>query len=434
MYLRVPSVNPYSHQERMFRAVSNNKHVVSIVHRRAGKDIACLQIWLLRALLRIGTHVYLFPMLNQARSVIWNGMDFDGKPFISNIPECLIDYKNDARMEIRLINGSRLVLGGSNNYDGLMGSNPVTIIYSEFALHHPLARQYLHPILIQNQGIEIINSTPRGKNHLWDLFETVKENPKYHIEHLSVEQTFKHDGSPIITPEMIAEAKKMGMSDETIQQEFYCSFNVGNVGSYFTREMDAMTREGRILPLRANPHLPVHSVWDLGGTDATAGILFQVEGEHVNVLALLHANNEGLKHYLDWATKLINQWGCQWGHHFMPHDVNQKHQNWEVAESRLMKARQAGWLFQVTPKLDVEDGIEAMRVLLPKLRINKTEGLLVRALNEYQREYDFERQVYANKPMHNWASHIVDAVRYLAVNYRRLFEVPQEMVKYEAGW
>ena len=70
-------------------------------------------------------------------------------------------------MEIKLINGSRLVLAGSNNIDSLMGTNPVTIIYSEFALHHPLARQYLNPILIQNEGLEIIQSTPRGKNHLW---------------------------------------------------------------------------------------------------------------------------------------------------------------------------------------------------------------------------------------------------------------------------
>jgi len=95
-------------------------------------------------------------------------MDFTGRPFLSAIPECLIMKKNDARMEITLINGSRLVLGGSNNFNSIMGANPVTVIYSEFALHNPLARQYINPILVQNKGLEIIQSTPRGKNHLFE--------------------------------------------------------------------------------------------------------------------------------------------------------------------------------------------------------------------------------------------------------------------------
>jgi hypothetical protein len=352
-------------------------------------------------------------------------MDFDGKPFLGNIPECLIEYKNDARMEIRLINGSRLVLAGSNNLTGLIGTNPVTIIYSEFALHNPSARQYLNPIIVQNKGIEIIQSTPRGKNHLWELYETVKDNPKYHIEHLGIDKTTKADGSPIITIDDIEDIKKRGMSDEMIAQEFYCDFTTGNQGAYFTREMHDMDTEGRLLSLRANPNLPLHSVWDLGGTDATAGWLFQVEGNYINLLALLHDTGHGLKYFLDWANKLKEQWGCQWGNHFGPHDISQKHQGWEQAESRLMQARRAGWNFQITPKLSLEDGIEALRYMLPRLRINTTECTLgIRALREYQREYDEANACFATKPLHNWASHIVDSLRYLAINYRRLYDIP----------
>jgi hypothetical protein len=419
----------------MFKAVSENKHIVAIVHRRSGKDIVCLQMWVLRALQRVGTHVYLFPLLQQARSVIWSGMDFDGKPFLSNIPECLIEYKNDARMEIRLINGSRLVLAGSNNLTGLIGTNPVTIIYSEFALHNPNARQYLNPIIVQNKGIEIIQSTPRGKNHLWELYETVKDNPKYHVEHLGIDRTTKADGSPIITLEDIEDIKKRGMSEEMIAQEFYCSFQSGNQGAYFTREMHDIDIEGRILPLKANPNLPLHTVWDLGSVDSTAGWLFQVEGSYIHLLGILTDNGYGLKHYLDWADNLRRQWGCQWGNHFGPHDIAQKHQGWEQAESRLMQARKAGWFFQITPKLSLEDGIEALRYLLPKIKINATEcSLGIRALREYQREYDEVNACFAQKPLHNWASHIIDALRYLAINYRRLYDIPMQPVQYETGF
>jgi phage terminase large subunit len=435
MYIRLPSIQPYPHQMRMFKAVAENKHVLAVIHRRAGKDIACLQMWILRALQRVGTHVYLFPLLQQARSVIWSGMDFDGKPFLGNIPECLIEYKNDARMEIRLINGSRLVLAGSNNLTGLIGTNPVTIIYSEFALHNPSARQYLNPIIVQNKGIEIIQSTPRGKNHLWELYETVKDNPKYHIEHLGIDKTTKADGSPIITIDDIEDIKKRGMSDEMIAQEFYCDFTTGNQGAYFTREMHDMETEGRLLSLRANPNLPLHSVWDLGGTDATAGWLFQVEGNYINLLALLHDTGHGLKYFLDWANKLKEQWGCQWGNHFGPHDISQKHQGWEQAESRLMQARRAGWNFQITPKLSLEDGIEALRYMLPRLRINTTECTLgIRALREYQREYDEANACFATKPLHNWASHIVDSLRYLAINYRRLYDIPLSQSVYSVDF
>lgn len=138
------------------------------------------------------------------------------------IPDALVAKRNEARMEIDLFNGSKLVLAGSNNYDGLMGTNPVTIIYSEFSLHNPLARQYLNPILVQNNGLEILQYTPRGMGHGFEVLEQIRDLPDYHIEHLTVEQTFKHDGvTPIISKSDIQRAKDLGMSDELIRQEFY---------------------------------------------------------------------------------------------------------------------------------------------------------------------------------------------------------------------
>ena len=166
MYIKIPYMLDARHYQRDFlKAILDGKNVCSVIHRRAGKDTICMQAILLRALYRVGTHIYLFPLQKQARDVIWNGMDYDGKPFISYIPDCLIASKNTARMEINLLNGSRIVLAGSNNFNSHMGSNPITIVYSEFSLHNPLARQYMNPIIVQNNGVEIIQFTPRGKNH-----------------------------------------------------------------------------------------------------------------------------------------------------------------------------------------------------------------------------------------------------------------------------
>lgn len=337
-------------------------------------------------------------------------------------------------MSIDLINGSRLILAGSNNIDSLMGSNPVTIIYSEFALHHPLARQYLNPILVQNKGLEIINSTPRGKNHLFEVYDAVKDNPNYLVEHLSVEQTYKHDGSRIITSDDILDIKARGMSEELIQQEFYCSFESGNLGAYFTREMGDIDREGRVIPLKPTTNLPLHSVWDLGASDQTVGWLYQLNGGYIDLLACIHNSGQGLKYYLDCAEGMRKELGCEWGTHWMPHDVTQKNQNWEMAESRLMQARKAGWIFQITPKLSVDDGIEALRFVLPKIRIDKNRCALgVRALREYRREYDELGACFKQKPVHDWSSNFVDALRYMATNYRRLYTIPQAQSTYSTS-
>lgn len=418
----------------MFKAMVDDKNVCAVIHRRAGKDIFSLQAWLLRGLRRVGTHVYLFPLHKQARSVIWQGLDFDGKPFMDAIPDALVAKRNQARMEIDLFNGSKLVLAGSNNYDGLMGSNPVTIIYSEFSLHNPLARQYLNPIIVQNKGKEILQYTPRGMNHGFDVYNQVKDLPDYHVEHLSVEQTFKHDGvTPIINKQDIQRARDLGMSDELIRQEFYVDFEVGNLGAYYTREMGDMEREGRITQIKPDPRLKLHSIWDLGGTDATAGLLFQITGRYIHVLYLLHDTGKGLRFYLEEAERVRQSFGCEWGHHFGPHDIDQKHQGWEHAESRLMQARKHGWHFIMVPKVAFEDGIEAVRYMFPRLRIDKVNcSLALRALREYQRDYDEEKARFDPKPLDNWATHIADAFRYLGVQYKRLYDIPQPPSTYQA--
>lgn len=416
----------------MFKAIAQGKNVCAVIHRRAGKDIFCIQAWLLRGLTRVGTHVYLFPLHKQARSVVWQGLDFDGVPFLSGIPDSLIVKKNEARMEIELFNGSRLVLGGSNNYDGLMGTNPVTIIYSEYSLHNPLARQHLDPILVQNRGIEILQYTPRGMNHGYETFNAVKELDTHHCEHLSIEQTFKWDGvTPIITKADIDAYRARGNSDEMVRQEFYVDFKVGNLGAYFTREISDMEREGRICQLKPNPYLPLHSVWDLGGTDATAGWLFQVEGRYIHLLQLIHDTGFGFKHYLEQAELYRRSIGCPWGYHWVPHDSKQEHQGWEKVDSRLNQARKAGWQLHVVPSVNFIDGIEACRYLFPRIRLDKlncAQGL--RALSEYQRLYKEKKGVFSKMPLENWAVHIADAFRYLAVIYKRLYDIPQPQSTY----
>jgi len=433
VYIQIPHLlKPRHYQLDFLNAVAKGMNVCSVIHRRAGKDTISIQAILLRALQVVGVHIYLAPLLTQIRQIAWSGITGSGMPFISYIPECLIAGKNDARMEIKLINGSIIKFSGSNNFDSLMGTNPQTIIYSEYSLHHPLARQYLNPILIENGGLEVLQFTPRGKmNHGYDVLQVVKNNPNYLVQVLGVDDTFNIDGTPVITKQQINEAAEMGMSKEMIRQEFYASFDIGTTGAYYTQEMQELEFRGGLKFIEPIRSLPLMLNCDLGGVDSTCFILFQVVGSDINILKIIVDSGKGLQHYMDEADKYRKSIGCPWGNMFAPHDIAQRSQDWASAESRLLQARKAGWNFLLTPKLDVADGIEASKFALRFTNINIPEcDLLVRALREYQRTYDEVKRMYSPKPLHNWASHIADAYRYLAINYKRLNQSPMPMTSY----
>ena len=428
-------MQPYHYQKDMLTAVNEGKNTCSVIHRRGGKDLTCIQAWLLRGLRRIGTHIYLFPLQKQAREVIWQGMDHKGKPFIDFIPKPLIERKNEARMTIDLINGSRLVLAGSNNFNSHMGTNPVTIINSEFSLHNPLARQYMNPILIQNGGIEILQYTPRGMNHGYEVLEQVRNDKDYFVQVLDCEHTFKHDGTRVVTEEMIDRARRMGMSEETIRQEFYVDFEVGNIGAYFTREIALMHNESRVITnLPIDNRYPLHTVWDLGKSDATAIWFFQVIGNFIHLVNYYQESDRPMKYFLEYAEKFRQNFNCKFGEHYGPWDIRHENQGWEHVESRLMSARKAGYFFKVTPKVNFSDGIEQLRFVMGKMRIDKTRcSLGFRALREYSRKYDEVKCVYSDKPQEGWYLHAVDALRYLAINYRRFYETPMSPKQYAVG-
>ena len=73
----------------------------------------------------------------------------------------------------------------------------------------------------------------------------------------------------------------------------------------------------------------------------------------------------------------------------------------------------------MTPHLDLHDGIQAARLMLPRTWIDADlcyDGL--EALKQYQREWDEDKKAFKDKPRHDWTSHASDAFRYLAVCWR----------------
>lgn len=220
---------PRSYQLPILQAIEEKgyKRVVAILPRRAGKDMVAFYLCIRHCLRKVSVVYYIFPTYAQAKKVIWDSITNDGKRILDMIPENWIESKNSQEMKIRFKNGSLLQLVGSDNYDGLVGTNPQGVVFSEYALQDPRAYQFIRPILTANDGWALFISTPRGKNHLWELYQIAMNSDEWFGYRLTVEDT-QH-----IPLEEIEREKADGlMSEDLIMQEYYCFPADQNVLTY----------------------------------------------------------------------------------------------------------------------------------------------------------------------------------------------------------
>jgi hypothetical protein len=90
-----------------------------------------------------------------------------------------------------------------------------------------------------------------------------------------------------------------------------------------------------------------------------------------------------------------------------------------------MDEQRTGTYPRIIPRMDIDDGINAVRHVLGLCEFNATdcsEGL--KALRAYRKEWDEERGIWRDKPRHDTASHGADAFRCMASRYRDLDPAP----------
>lgn len=411
MIITLDKFQPRHYQLPIIDAIENKgyKRVVAILPRRAGKDIMAWNICIRAALRRPMVIFYLLPTYSQARKVIWDSITITGESFLSFIPKEVIESINQQEMKIRFINGSILQLAGTDNVDRLVGTNPSLIVFSEYALQDPRAYMYLRPILAANSGgTAIFLSTPRGRsNHLYDLYQVALKSPSYwYACKLTLDDT-KH----IPLEEIERERAEGIISEDLIQQEYFCSFSMGAEGAFYTKYIDKMRLEGRITHSLWDGGHKVHTAWDIGWDDATAIIFFQVIGKAIHIIDFYERNKEGLEHYAN----IIKSKPYTYGAHIFPHDM--KVHDLSIGRTRLEKMQSLGIHGQIASHAEIMDGIEMVRSTFPRIWIDESKcAQLIRYLENYRQEYDHKRNVYSSKPLHDINSHAADALRYLCVS------------------
>ena len=396
------------------------KRAVAVWHRRAGKDLSSINWCAVSALTRPGLYWHLFPTYNQGRKIAWDGMTRDGRKFLEHFPKEMWEAVNNTEMRLTLKNGSIYQVVGTDNVDRLVGANPVGVVFSEYSLQDPRAWDYIRPILAENGGWALFIYTARGRNHGYDLLNVAKKNENWFQQVLSVEDT------RAIPLSAIDEERASGMPEEMIQQEFYCSFDAPLVGSYYGNAMARLLADGHLTKVPYEPLLEVHTAWDLGVGDSTSIIFYQLSGSEIRIIDYYEMQGEGLAHYV----KVLREKEYVYGEHLAPHDIQVR--DFSTGKSRLEAARELGIRFRVVPNLRIDDGIEAVRNTLPKVWFDETKcSHLIEALRQYRKDYDEKRQVFRDRPLHDWTSHPSDAMRYLALgvrqrNDKRMSKLPRQ--------
>lgn len=404
---------PRIYQKDLLAARDNGfKRMLSIYHRRAGKDKTMFNLIIREALKRKGVYFYFFPEYAQGRRVIWDGIDGSGFKFLDHIPDSLIQSKNSTDMKIILTNGSVIQIMGTDKFDKVRGANPVGCVFSEFAFQNPKAWNIIRPILAENGGWAAFNSSTNGKNHFHDMYQMALKNKNWFVQNLNVEQTLDENGNRYVSDEVIQEEREAGMSEEMIQQEFYNSFTANSQGFYYLSILEDIEKNGQICNLPLDHSAPVETWWDIGGGDYTCIWFTQTMGKEIHVIDYYTSNNRGLDHY----AKVLQSKNYIYRSHNFPHDIvniefGTGRTRFEVAEELFKGTR-----LNIVSKLSKEEGRNAVRIVLPNCRFDKSKCAMgLDGLKNYKKEWDDKHQIFKDNDVHDWASDPADAFRYLAI-------------------
>ena len=271
-------------------------------------------------------------------------------------------------------------------------------------------------------GWALFIGTPNGKNQFYEVAQKARTlqaegHPDWHYACYTASTT------GYVKPEELARARS-AMTDDEYAQEYECSFEAAVRGSYYGKEMAAAEATGRITTVPLEPVLPVDTDWDLGIGDAMAIWFSQsLRCGEVRLVDYYENSGEGFPHYV----RVLREKGYTYGKHWAPHDIQVRELT--SGRSRQETAASLGLTFEVAPRHSLDDGIHAVRMLLPKCWFAKDRCAVgIESLKHYRKDFNTRLNEYKDTPLHDHHSHAADAFRGLAV--RQAPPVP----KSEAPW
>lgn len=379
-----------------------------VVHRRAGKTVACVMDLIdaaIRCELPDGRFNYLAPTFAQAKDTAWEYL----KRFTADIDGV---EQRESDLMVRFENGARVRLYGAENYERLRGTYADGVVLDEYGAFDPRAwPEVIRPTLADRHGWAVFIGTPQGHNDFHTIYKAAVANPDWYSLLMRVDQ------SGLLPQAEIDDMRGMMTADQ-FDQEMMCSFEAAIRGAIYRHEMQAMEVANRVCGVPYDPAVPVWTGWDLGIGDATSVICVQLVGKEIHVIDYYEATGEPLTHYVEWLDSKPYRYGLD----LLPHDAAARELGTGKTRVELLRAN-GRKLPQtedgVVPRQSIEDGINAVKLLLPRAWFDrdKTERLR-ECLSHYHRDYNDKMGVFKDAPVHDWSSHAADAMRTLAMGLR----------------
>ena len=225
----------------------------------------------------------------------------------------------------------------------------------------------------------------------------------------------KDYGIQLSLPQKAWYAKKSTSQKEDMMREFPStpqeSFFSSNEGMYYGRQMAKARTQNRVSKVHYDSNLATYVAMDLGLDDATAIWFFQVYRQEIRLIQYYENSGESLIHYL----KYIKDTGYIIKEYFVPHDADTREYSTNL--SRTQVAANHGVKFTVLPRLEIQDGINAVRNILDRCYFDEEKcSRGIKCLENYSKSWNDKYGCWSEKPLHNQFSHGADAFRYLAMS------------------
>lgn len=379
---------------------------------------------------------HVMPSYKQAELVGWG--------ILQRIADPVVGRKfNQQKLRVTYPHGHVIQLLGADDPDSLRGPGLSGVSLDEYSQIPAKAfGEVLSKALADHLGYAIFSGTIQGTDQLYQMYQAVKDDPEWFSLWQDVDESLRTErGATIdaLTRAMEDDRKlvRQGiMAQAEFDQEWYLSPEAAIKGAIYAIEMQAARSSGRVTAVPYDPALPVDTDWDLGILDKMAIWFSQsTRGGEVRLIDYYEACDEGLPHY---AT-VLREKGYTYGTHWAPHDIEVR----ELASGRTRRAAAAalGIKFQIVPRVEVEDGIHAAKLLFPRCWFDQGKTKIgLDCLSHYRKRFNSSLQEFTNTPVHDVWSHGADAFRGLAVRQKPPTEkkpsgmFPWSQPSSEMGW
>lgn len=373
----------------------------------------------------------------------------DNRRFWDDYPESDIEPK-DTKREVIFRNNppglapARIKFIGFLNDDQLIGSSYDRFFISEGSLYKNHAFSFVEPIWDQKiaAGLPLlvnVNGTPRGvRNNLYTMLQTYtgvddpEDFPGQHgdcyVEKFTIHDLVVADGNggwrKLYDDAAIERLKDRYLRQygnlNLYRQEFECDFLTVNAGLVY-QAIEVLEKEGRYCSYNIDTSRPVYVAFDISSkdktTDATSAIVYQYYNGRMFIYDVFEARGKAL---VDCIAELSKRGYWQYVRlGVLPWDSERSASSETPIEEATRMYPNVNW--HALDKERVDRGIQEVRRMIPNMVINSDLcDPLMDAFNNYEYKRLEAEDDWSAKPRHNWASHLMDALRYAVMGIKEI--------------